>query len=838
MNYSIRIKQLALGSLLLGALHLYPSETPSITNTPEKTEQVSVNLEPIIKKMRTQLELLDLVLENIALDINNKVIKVDKPQDLLKDLRALRQQVFQYKNDEFLGAAPAYVASRVAITQDLATHIKQIVDNKFAAIPTFDGTKRSVGVDDEIPAEQLDKQLNENQAIIQSTLAKAESTGLSWYNKVYRALDNHLIQPAKKNNVATITGITALAGLAGIYYWYHSDSQNEMLRKVLGWPAHLDAAGNLNEIWHNGIDLVKEGGELVSKEGTPRPLGLLGRAENFVYKNTHGFMPVGQFVLVPTLTAASWAAANKISKFFFRQRDTLINKLKGGQYKFGQTGIDKWDGNVTFEDVIGCEHAKKEAYSLINSLKNIKNLARKKIGPEQGILLVGEPGTGKTEFAKGFCGELKKELAGQKQAAFKFYNIPISIITQPEHAGGFGGIANLFAWASYQAPCVIFIDEIDLLQAQRTGNTDLLGEFLSAMSGFTNNDPEKPVVIIAATNKPENLDIALRRKGRFGTTLYFDYPTLNNRKEYLTNRLGTITNLDNLNIDQLALETYHCTYEDLNSIVKEAFRKAKELNMALNQRLLEVSFDEQIRGILPLDEKDLSSKEMSIIACHQAGTALAYTLLDNESQVGKVTMAPISLKAKEEHVWAQYWNKEDNKQKHIAHGKVFTYKEHDSLNLDTKEEKLLHCRIIQAGNLAQQILLGTSSTNYHAEDKKIALEIAKSVVFDGLKPDQLPKDIMTQKMSQAYELMLKCEKEMKEILLKKKDYLNAIASVLLEAKSLSGEELQQIMLMVEMKNMSPEEQAALLAKLQKEAGIEADAESKPASANNQQPAAA
>lgn len=770
---------------------VFASQMP--TDTVQQDQVQNNKVENIIKVIIKQLEKISVIWEDIWLDINNEMIKTNNKQELLEKIKPIRQFVEQAKNNDFIGVDTSALLTAADTVDQLIQHINLHLANQFSTVTPFNHVTRTIVPHENVTAEDIIKKNEENERALILVSKNAQTIGLRWYNKLYRTFDSYVVQPISKYNVPAITGIAGLTAAAGLYLWYHSQTDNKLMREILGYPPRF-LAGALHLEFHE-----------------EHPLKWLGQSEKWLYEKTNGQLPYLPFI-TPILTGAYLSLGQTVKNAIVKKANQVVSKLKGGEYKLKSQGVTKWDVKINFNDLIGCEHAKNTCAPLLQYFENIDYYARKKITPEKGIFLFGEPGTGKTEFARAFCGEIK-ERAQKTGSQFNFYEVSVSSIITHESQGGIGGIGNLFALASHLAPCVIFIDEIDLLNAQRVGDKTLLSEFLSSMSGFMETDPKKQVIIMAATNKPENIDIALRRKGRFGTSLYFDYPTLANRKEYLSRRLSEISvDLDSFNIDQLALETDHCTYEDLNAVIKEAFRKAKERGVTLSQEILEESLDEEIRSIIKTTDKELSDKELAIIASHQTGTALMHYLLNTDDQVSKITIQPINVKLKEESPWAQYYKTEEQKQKPIIYGKVFTYKEQDTLKLDTKEEKIEQCKVLLAGTIAQEVLLGTSSASYHSEDKKIAFEIIKSIVFDGLRPDQLPKEVKNQKLNEVYALLNTITAQVKELLEQHKQHLNTLSMLLLQAKTLSGEQFLGSLLTIDrlVKNqLTPEEQEML-----------------------------
>ena len=188
-------------------------------------------------------------------------------------------------------------------------------------------------------------------------------------------------------------------------------------------------------------------------------------------------------------------------------------RLMGGAYIARADKLDEIKAEVTFDDLVGLDHVKEYFKLLVDYLENPEMYDRRKLTPQKGCLLVGPTRTGKTHSVSALHGEIKRMLKRTGQPGkFSFMEIPAVYLNDPDI-----GIRRLIYMLQANAPCIAFIDEIDLINLQRTGKNIELSEFLTALSGILDEtDPQKQVILIAATNKPESLDTALRQPGRFG----------------------------------------------------------------------------------------------------------------------------------------------------------------------------------------------------------------------------------------------------------------------------------------------------------------------------------
>jgi len=515
-------------------------------------------------------------------------------------------------------------------------------------------------------------------------------------------------------------------------------------------------------------------------------LGLFGRLEQI----TAGLFYSSQAPITSKMSLLTTAIAGCFVPNFKRWTSQKIkevdNFMMGGAYRHRPVGDIQYLSKVNFDNVIGCDEAKDVGKTLCMYLKDPERFDRAKLTPAKGYLLVGETRTGKSYFVESLLGELQRDL-GTGFGGFKIYKISYAAIEAK-------GIEHILSLAKDYAPCILFIDEIDLLGLQRSQDRKRLSEFLTAMSGYLSEiDPDKAVIIVGATNKQESIDFALTQPGRFGVIIPFEKPSYNERKEYIKCELTKLAvNLDLFDIDKLAREAEGYVFEAIGLVIKKAMIKAKTNNEPVSQSSLEKSFDETIRGILE-DTKTIPEEQKEMIAVHMAGHALINILLDPHLKLNKVTIQKIRANIKEQAIWVQTWQNEENKQKPIEYGKLFFSHEKDALEFESKEELIKQCKVMLAGHIAEQLLLDNCSYSYHAEDRQRALKMAQSIIIGGLSLDQLPKDIKNKYLTETYNLMTQCEQEVEVLLKEHRDDLANLASTLKEKGTLGISEINTIL---------------------------------------------
>lgn len=312
----------------------------------------------------------------------------------------------------------------------------------------------------------------------------------------------------------------------------------------------------------------------------------------------------------------------------------------GGSGMFGSFGrsparrFESSSSNKTYADVAGMDNAKRELQEVVEFLKNPNHFQRLGASIPKGVLLMGPPGTGKTLLARATAGE----------AGVTFYSINGSEFIQLFVGVGASRVRDLFRTAKENAPCVIFIDEIDAVGRMRGagyggGNDEreqTLNQILSEMDGFLQTDA---VIVLAATNRPDVLDPALLRPGRFDRHVTVDRPTKDGRRDILKVHIKKVPVADNVKLDEIAASTIGFSGADLRNLVNEAAINATRLNKNfVDEDDFEYARDKVIMG--PKREEILNEREREMTAYHEAGHALLAWRLSEVDIVRKVTIIP------------------------------------------------------------------------------------------------------------------------------------------------------------------------------------------------------
>jgi cell division protease FtsH len=447
------------------------------------------------------------------------------------------------------------------------------------------------------------------------------------------------------------------------------------------------------------------------------------------------------------------------------------------------------DKKVTFVDVAGIDEAKEELKEVVEFLKTPGKFQRLGGKIPKGVLLVGMPGTGKTLLAKAVAGE----------ANVPFFSISGSDFVEMFVGVGAARVRDLFAQAQNHAPCIIFIDELDALGKARGVNPlgrhdeqeQTLNQLLAEMDGF---DPNAGVIIMAATNRPEILDPALLRPGRFDRHVLVDRPDIIGREEILRIHTRNVKLSPDVDLKVIASRTPGFVGADLANIVNEAALLAARKNKeGVEMSDIEEAIDRVVAG-LEKKRRLMSKKEKEIVAFHESGHAIAASLLPNADPVRRISIIPRGISAL---------------------GYTLQLPTEDRY-LMTKSELLDRLAVLLGGRVAEEIVFGEVSTGAH-NDLQRATDIATSMVkqfgmseklgyvtFEKEKgPLFLPsplssareysEDTAKQIDEEVKKIIDESHRKIREILTAKKDRLEELARFLMEKEVVEEDELKKIL---------------------------------------------
>ena len=470
----------------------------------------------------------------------------------------------------------------------------------------------------------------------------------------------------------------------------------------------------------------------------------------------------------------------------------IMAKNGGGIGGIGSVGksnakvyMEKSTG-VTFKDVAGQDEAKESLEEIIDFLHNPQKYTAIGARLPKGALLVGSPGTGKTLLAKAVAGE----------ANVPFFSISGSDFVEMFVGVGASRVRDLFKEAAKVAPCIIFIDEIDTIGKSRDGGRfgggndereQTRNQLLAELDGF---DPGKGIIVLGATNRPEVLDKALLRPGRFDRRITVDRPNLAGRLATLQVHTRNIHLAEDVNLEKIAQATAGCVGADLANLVNEAALRAVRLGRsAVNQNDLLAAFETVIAG----SEKKgtvITDEEKRIIAYHEVGHALVAAKQKNAQPVSKITIVP--------HTQG-------------ALGYTLHLPEEEKF-LMSREDILAEIRTLLAGRSSEEVVCHTM-TSGAANDIERATEMARNLVarfgmceeFDMMALGSVQNQYLdgTYSMSCAQEtyaaadraviaIIRQCHEDAKRMLEENRELLDKIAAYLLKKETITGQEMMAI----------------------------------------------
>ena len=465
----------------------------------------------------------------------------------------------------------------------------------------------------------------------------------------------------------------------------------------------------------------------------------------------------------------------------------IVSKNGGGIGGIGNVGksnakvyMEKQTG-VTFKDVAGQDEAKESLEEIIDFLHNPGKYTAIGAKLPKGALLVGSPGTGKTLLAKAVAGE----------ANVPFFSISGSDFVEMFVGVGASRVRDLFKEAAKVAPCIIFIDEIDTIGKSRDGGRfggndereQTLNQLLAELDGF---DPSKGVIVLGATNRPEVLDKALLRPGRFDRRITVDRPNLAGRLATLQVHTRNIRLAEDVNLDKIAQATAGCVGADLANLVNEAARKGRR---AVNQNDLLAAFETVIAG----SEKKgtvITQEEKRIIAYHEVGHALVAAKQKNAQPVSKITIVP--------HTQGTL-------------GYTLHLPEEEKF-LMSREDILAEIRTLLAGRSSEEIVCNTM-TSGAANDIERATEMARNLVARFGMCDEFDMmalgTVQSQYLDGGYSMtcaqetyaaadratiaiIRQCHQDARKLLEENRELLDKIAAYLLKKETITGQEMMAI----------------------------------------------
>ncbi len=477
-----------------------------------------------------------------------------------------------------------------------------------------------------------------------------------------------------------------------------------------------------------------------------------------------------------------------ILTLFFRN---MSSKMGGGMFGMGKSNAKAYvqkETGVTFKDVAGQEEAKESLKEIVDFLNHPEKYTEIGAVQPKGALLVGPPGTGKTMLAKAVAGE----------ANVTFLSIAGSDFVEMYVGLGASRVRSLYKQATENAPCIVFIDEIDAIGKKRDNNggnderEQTLNQLLAEMDGF---DSSKGIVLLAATNRPEVLDKALLRPGRFDRRIIVERPDLKGREDILNVHAKKVKLDDNVDLNKIALATSGSVGADLANMVNEAALRAVRHK---RERVKQEDLMEAVEVVIAGKEKKdriLSEQERKIVAYHEVGHALVAAMLKNTKPVQKITIVPRTMGSL---------------------GYTLQIPEEDK-HLQSDTEMLEEIMVLLGGRCAEEVEFKSVTTGA-SNDIKRATSIARSMItlygmserfdmvgledvenryLDGRMVTNCSEQMQYEIDQEVLKLIKECHEKARKILEDNREALDKISDFLIQKENITGEEFMSILKEIE-----------------------------------------
>ena len=603
---------------------------------------------------------------------------------------------------------------------------------------------------------------------------------------------NNLNGPQKKNNNNNKKYLIIYVIVAFMFIYSFNYAKNMLTTQEISYNKFMQLVknGEISEVRTEGDSLVitpKEGSSESGKmlyTGEVLDPNLVETLQNNgveyygnITEQQSMIMELLVYYIVPILLMFF------LFKFLFRK---MGGKFGAGPMNMGKSNAKMYvetDVKVTFDDVAGQDEAKESLTEIIDFLNNPAKYASIGAKLPKGALVVGPPGTGKTLIAKAVAGEAK----------VPFFSMSGSNFVEMFVGMGAAKVRDLFKEAEKHAPCIIFIDEIDSIGKSRDNQMQsndereqTLNQLLTEMDGF---DATKGIVILGATNRPEILDKALLRPGRFDRRVIVDRPDLIGRKAILKVHSKDVKLADDVDLDSIAKGTPGAVGADLANMINEAAIRAVKHG---RDEVIQEDLEEAVEVIIAGKEKKdriLSKQERKIVAFHEVGHALVAGLLEGTDPVHKITIVPRTMGA------LGYTMQLPEEEKYLV----------------SKEEMLNQITVMLGGRAAEEVVFNMVSTGASNDIERatqsarsmvtvygmterfdmMALESIQNRYLDGRAVRNCSEETSTLVDEEILKIIRQCHNKAIELLTENRDLLDEISEYLLEKETIFGTDFER-----------------------------------------------
>ncbi|MBP6869787.1 AAA family ATPase [Candidatus Babeliales bacterium] len=744
-------------------------------------------IEEMFQSVTDQTQKIEYNLQQIELILNAGKIKFDHQKisksELLAEIKEIKfiiQSIYEFyttqmDKDEAIVKGTCF---NTAFINYLLPIIQSDINNLNA--DTFD---KSVAENFETiiknleDLDQIPLMIEKNKADLKLLGQASDNIGLNTFNKIYRYLDTKALPISGKSTFATLEDI-AFWSAAGFTVYnlaiWGLTTESTKLPFGIKLPYCGDKFPFQKRIGNHTLtdDYIIQQDPMIKRD----------IKDNFGWANYLDLQARSLDKKLMTLAGGYLATQIKgpVQDLYKTMKKSVNESIsyycKGDNLSKNSNTVPK----TYFKDMIGGQDLEKLARELADYLKNPTRYERAGITPSTGYLLVGPSQTGKSFFAKALKTLIDEEF-GDDNENVKFFSITADDVQY------FGGFARIFSIALRDAPCILFIDELDMHGARRDRDAKNTQELLTAINGVE-TDQDKKIIVIAATNKPEELDFALKQKGRLGTVITFDFPTYECRKTYLEKQLNKKNiALSADMIETISQETDGHTYNMIDDIVRQSMQLATYETRPVCEADFEITLDREIRKIKP--NTTISTQEKELVAIYQAGQAAARHILKTDQQIVKITIDAVDkpIKSKEgqevttENKAQQYDNLDllpTHRVKPTRLGFVFTMSKINNHELLSDEDQEIELMALLAGQAALEIVKGKVFNEFGKEDRAKILEALEKKISQGT---PITDSIRLQAMA-AKDVLYK---KVKAVLNNHKDFIKIITHELLQNTTLN-----------------------------------------------------
>lgn len=715
------------------------------------------------------------IIQQLGSQITSNQFQVQDVSTVLHQLTRMDEQVEHLQEQIPMVISDCFITEQFKQLQEITQTLELLVKTRTLIPSTVDSTKWPHSTTKELVESILQQQI-----MLDTLSQEIPLLGLSPRQRVYKRTIDYLQERGFGMRTIAAGSTAALLFTIFLYSIKQEDFANiTWLNNIPGLARYKQWLGEPYNDNLTAEDVIRL--QQANNNGAPiRHPSLIASLHRIAEKS----FGVSVIALAPILWRSSLQKWLETTAESFKN-DILAqhHAMMGNTYK--PTGVQRYI-TTGFEAVIGNEDLKKLLMTIAEYACLQEKFERRKSTPPKALLLCGKSRAGKTFIAQQFAGYINQRLA----QLGKTHQIPF-IELKPQdlfQARVNGGLRKYFS-ERIKGPAVVFIDEIHLLRLNKGGDNEMLNEFLTLMSGFESNQDRDQIILIAATNHPEDLDPALLQPGRFGKPRYIEYPGATHRKEFLLKELARVhVQLTPEYINYVVQQTDGQSFEMIRDIINLPLRESIMRNEPMTQAMIDRAIDELIFGIKK-KKPTLGEVEMKLLSIGIAGRTLATILLSPTVRVVRSTIAAVGKPVKSS---TQTWvDKKESSATTL--GGVFVCHTKDKSEFTSSAEVRNQIKQLVAGRAAQQLILQEISNVKDDPAMITAYELSLQLVSRGLDVEKLSQKVQDELSQQAYSLLQELEQETIQLLSAHTDKIQLIAQALHKKTILHETEIRELL---------------------------------------------